>query len=431
MTYRQEMDDLSRHLGQLLVDGGRVPAADLPAALGAHAAVVHLLRDVHGDITHLAGSRLPPHVAEAERNPVALLGHLLRESPTTTDSPLTDTLAARAESPAGERWRAVTRAATLAQHDWIDATPSTRPAGDAAWSEIADVAHLAEGLTVLRADLADSLAGAGRLAEAATMRRASQSGLRLVAHQVAKLAATGPLPAAPDLVPRPPDRVLVVQSPQALPEAFRRLSGMLQSAKDLSPGDVALIAEVAGHGAVAAAQTLSASGDPYGADLLRRHAEQLATVAEGSTRRVAALTPGDQRPLEQAQQVYGHLTSLRRRGESLTAVEASTFARRIPEVTVALSEAAHRQVRGGRWFTPAEGFRLGRPDWTVIVAASQEPRMLEALRTASAQAEHLSQNVNPSPTQSPVHRPPREVLPPALAARPTAPRPAHPRTLRR
>ena len=264
------------------------------------------------------------------------------------------------------------------------------------------------------------------------MRQASQSGLRLVAHEVAKLAATGPLPPAPVLVPRPPDRVLVVQSPEALPEAFRRLSGMLQAAKDLSPGDIALIAEVAGHGAVAVAQSLSANGDSYGADVLRRHAEQLATVAEGSTRRVAALTPGDRRPLEQAQQIYGHLASMRRRGQALTAVEASTVARRIPEVTAALSEAAHRQVRSGRWFTPAEGFRLGRPDWTVIVTAAQEPGMLELLRSAAVQAEGVTHSLTqPSGAFLGSSVPPREILAPALSSRPTQSRLAHPRTLRR
>ena len=425
MSYRHEMSDLAHHLGLLLVNGGQVPAADLPAALGAHAAVVHLLREVHRGLTQAVGGLIELNVSEAERNPVALLGRLLRYSPTITDFPVSDTLAARAQSVAGEHWRAITRAATLAQHHWQDSLPNSRPLADAAWSEIADVAAVAECLTVLRGDLADSLVRTGRRSDAALMRRASESGLRLVARQVSRVAGTGPLPPADDLVPRPPDRVLVVLTPDALPEAFRRLSGMLASVQDLSPADVARIATVTAHGAVAAARAFAAAGDPFGSEVLLRHAERLIPVTRGP-RRVAALTPGEQLPVAQAQQIYGYLQSLDRRGQVLMTVQASAFARRVPEVTIALSRAAHDQVRRGKWFAPAEGYGPGRPDWAVIATLAREPQMLEVLRAAALQAGQATRDWIPSPTPVPPGPAPRESLPPALATRSPPPRLAHP-----
>jgi hypothetical protein len=49
-----------------------------------------------------------------------------------------------ASGRAGQLWREVAKAATLAQHDWYQALPASRPSGEAAWSEAADVATVAE-----------------------------------------------------------------------------------------------------------------------------------------------------------------------------------------------------------------------------------------------------------------------------------------------
>jgi len=424
VSYRADTADLARTLGELLTEGGRVPPGDLPAPLCAHTATIGLLIDVHRDITHASAVPVQPHIAQAERQPIALLGRLLGESPRISDQPVIDALRPTGESAAGERWRAVTRAATLAQHAWTSAEPRSRPTGDAAWSELADVAALAEGLAVLRHDLADSLIDAGRLADADTMRRAAQSGLRIVAAEVRHLAATGRLPVAADLIPPIPTRVLIVASPCALPESFRRLGAMLRTVQDISPAHVELVARAAARGAIGAGHAFERAGDSAGAKVLTEHGRRLATTMGGS-RRLASIAASDPRPLAQAQQIYEYLASIERRARPLTAGEARAYARHIPDVTRALAEAAQAQVLTGRWLAPAD--TTGAVNWTTGAAPKQAANLIHRLQLATAQGNDVTRNLAPpTPEAAATLPPPRETLTAALASRRPAPLPTPP-----
>lgn len=432
MSYRAEMAELSRQLGLLLAAGDQVPAADLPAAVGGHAAVVHLLRTVHGDLTSRVNARDTSILVEAERNPVAVLGRLIHRSPAPILTAPTDVLTAITESVAGERWRACTRAAVLAQHHWSNASSASLPTGNAAWSEMADVAAISEAIAVLRGDLSRSLAKAGRFIEADQLRIGAESGLRLIGHRVRTVAGYGDLPIAPELVPAMAPNVLAVRTAEALPEAYARLASFTAAAGVLSPQDVVLIGRTNALGAITAASALESGGDPYGARVLLKHAERLALVTDNA-RRLACVSAGDPRPRAQAQQLYDYLTTLRRRGRSLTFTEAANYGRRVAQVTAALSTTAQRQVRVGHWLTPRESPGPGRPNWLPIVPGQDEPAMLAALRKAGNEARHPKQGWLPRPAEpEPRYYPaPRDVLGPAIAAHPSTVRPAHPRVVNR
>lgn len=164
MTYRQEMGRLSRALAKLLGEGGTVPMADVPVAVAGQSSVIGLLRAVQADL------------AATEWRGVTNLSTELARQPRVTDQPLTTVLQVEPTSRAGRLWRDVAKAATVAEHDWHQSTLALRPFGAAAWSEIADVAVMAEAVGLLDGDIADSLNKARRWRDAAEF-RASQPGL--------------------------------------------------------------------------------------------------------------------------------------------------------------------------------------------------------------------------------------------------------------
>ncbi len=193
MTYREEAGLVSLTVHELLTDGATAPSADLPAALAGHASLVAMLTELH---THLTDGVRPPRredVTELERRPIALLGKMLKNQPSIIDQPFSDILQSQPAGAAGKAWRELAKSATLAQFEWQHARPETLPRGDAAWSEIADLAYLAEAVAILDVDVADSLSAAGRFSEASRFRAAGTSGLRLAAREVHE---TSPLPAA-------------------------------------------------------------------------------------------------------------------------------------------------------------------------------------------------------------------------------------------
>jgi len=264
MTYRQEMGCLARELGHLLSEGGRVPSIDLPAAVAGHSAVVSLLRAVHADVVR-------PEWTGATR-----LGPPLFNQPTPTLQPLKPTPPGPAATAAGQLWRTVAEWATAAQYEWHQSSLASRPSGKAAWSEVADLAAMAEAVAHLNGDIADSLAEAGRWEDARAL-RSSQPELLDTARKVRLAAATGPLPAASDLRPAGSGEILLVPTPEALPSAMNRLASLVTQAENLPPAQVHLISGVVAETATAAARALRQPGDPAPRALLE-HARRLAAM---------------------------------------------------------------------------------------------------------------------------------------------------------
>ena len=387
---------------------------------------------MHRDVTGSAQRFTPRHVAEAERNPVGLLGRLLADAPRLAPIAPTDALAVPAASPAGRRWQDVTRAATLAAQSWHHAGGG-RPLGEHTTRlELGDLAALTQGVLAATDDLTDALRRAGRATTADTLDQVRSSGLGIAADQTRRHAEAGPLPPLTGPHPPPPRRPLPVRGPGDLPAAFGRLTHLTATAPVLRPRDVELIAQTIAAAAHHAAQTLTtvggrgAPGDVALAEVLHRHADLLARATD-STRRLATIEIADPRPVAQAQAIHQHLAAARRTGTPLAADVARAVAAELPDLATALDATTRRQIDRGTWLTPTDGHTPGRPAWT-RARDGDEPRLVGALRAAHqhlhdpALAPLLPRPVRPA-TVTPR---PRQILTAALTARQ-----AHPRLDRR
>lgn len=426
MSYRQEMARLSRAVGELLARGGAVHADDVRAALAGHSSLVGLLKQVHRDVTGASAVRYQS-ITELERHPVAQLGGWLNRQPWISDQPLSIVLNTESVSRAGELWREVAEAATLAQADWDRSAAESRPTADFAWSEIADVAVLAEAVAVLDEDIADSLAAAGRWRDAVDFRAAARAGLRVTAREVFTLASTGPLPIAADPRPPTPTKVMIGLTPAALPEALGRLDGLLTATTQIPPAQVAAISRVLAETALSAAAALESASPPVVA-ALKEHAARLAAVA-GNARRVAALQPGDRKALAQAEEIHRFLTHRRQRAEPLPIDVADGVARALPEVTASLATTAENQIASHRWVVPQEGST--DVAWGPYRGLDDQPHIIRSLRHAVANNHALvSKSGQLSPTAAAAGPVPRALLAQPLAARSSVTRPALPGTQR-
>jgi hypothetical protein len=398
------MGRLAKDLSRLLIEGGKVPADDVRAAVAGHSSVVGLLRVVQTDLS------------TAEWRGVGELSHKLADQPRVTDQPLTSVLVSPPSSEAGQLWRNVARLATTAQQEWQQSSAASRPFGPAAWSEIADIAAMAEAIGLLDGDIADSLNAVGRWREASDF-RASQFGLIDIAQEVRRLAATGPLPTGPELKPAAVERIVPITTPKTLPDALHALSTLVASANNLPPAQIEQISLIVAEAAKTAAAALRQPADTAPSALLE-HAKRLSAVT-GYSRRIAPLRPGSGKALAQAQLIRQFIAKLNSRGVTLPPVVARNAASTLPSITQALSEAADRQVKTGLWLLSREG--NGPLRWGVSLGSLDEPRMLDKLRRAASHAPHLAEAVDRAPTTVlPKKRPsprPRTVLAGPLAKR--------------
>jgi hypothetical protein len=418
VTYRHDMHHLAVTLARLLHTGDTIAAADLDIAVGAHTATVALLRQVHGDVTGTGQRAGPLHIAEAERHPVGLLGRLLADVPHLSDAAPSQVLATTPVSAVGEQWKAVARSATLAAAGWQSIPATHRPAGDAAWAELADVASLTQGLLAASDDLADSLARAGRDPAAQALRQVGRSGLGVAAEQTRRLAVTGPLLPGPDHVRPPSRRPVAVRSCEDLPEAFRRLTHLIRSAGAISPRDVDVIAQTVAAAAHLGSRVLDMHGDTAAAAVLRRHADLLSRATD-TTRRLATIEPLDRGPVIQAQAIHQHLAAARRRHELPDPGTVQAYAAELADVTTALNDATHREIRRGAWLTPSEHSALDRPHWIPANQTDHAPRIAARLQEA---ATHITSPDAHRVLQRPgqargMPTPPREVLAAAVGQR--------------
>jgi hypothetical protein len=383
MSYRQEMDSLARHLATAIASGEPLRGMDLEAAVAGVNATVNLVRTVHEHVAGPVSRRFPRDLATVERQPVRLLGRLLQDMPALEHAAPTTIQLSPAATQTGAHWRAVARSATLALYHWQTAIPDSRPTGDAARAEMVQVAALTEGLAVAGVDVATHLDAAGQTADAARLRQASTSGLRVVA-AAARQASTGQyLAPVVELRSRPSRAVVIVRRASHVPAALTRLAALVSTADHLTPQHIQLIAGAAGGAALAAGRTLTAAGHPAMATALRVQAEHLAQVAS-SGQTAASVLPGDARPLAQAQQIHYTLADLRRRGVEFEEAEALAVAGALPDVTQALSEGGRRQLDRGGWLVNRHDLGLSAT-WAPWRPGLPEPPLITRLTTG---AEH-------------------------------------------
>jgi hypothetical protein len=373
---------------------------------------------VYGDLVGRVGARSSRDVAEIERRTVQLMGRLLNDLPRLEQAAPTDIQAAPATSQAGLCWRAVAIAATVAQHDWSTATPSTRPTGDRARGEIAQIAELTEGLAAAGEDLAGHLRAAGRTLDAARLHQACTSGLRVAAAAARQASLPEQPPGLAELAHPPSRLVVIVRRPSHLPEALRRLAAHIKSATHLSPQHVQLIARATATAALASNRVLSATGRTEATEALQAHAHLLAQVT-GASKDVASITPSDPAPLAQAQQIYLQLS--RGNAVHLSAGDASKIGDTIPAVTRALADRATRELTRGAWLIRSQAVPGSALTWRRASTATESPLMLARLSAAATQAHVVEQSrtthVNRSPRHpvvvtAPSPRPSRSSLPP-------------------
>ncbi|MBK8075392.1 MAG: hypothetical protein IPK24_07455 [Kineosporiaceae bacterium] len=313
MTYRTNMSELAATLARSITAGSPIPDSDLDVALTGYQATLDLLRGIHRDLTGSSQHATPRLISEAERNPVGLLGTLLADIPRLAPLSPTEALTQPTRSGAGARWQQVTRNAVLAAGAWDAAGPTAHPTGQAAWTELADIAALTQGVLAASDDLATSLTHAGRHSDADAVKMDRQSGLGVAAEHTGRRATTTQPHVTVNLPPRRPPPPAAPQRPRPTrgvppthrPPARRQCRGAR---------DVELIALTIATAAHQGSQPLARTGLPHDAALagvLREHAELLARASD-TTRRLATIAPSDPRPLAQAQGIHQLLAGMRR-----------------------------------------------------------------------------------------------------------------------
>lgn len=442
MSYAVESCALAGGLSRLLAHGStELDSIGYAQALIARSATLTLAADVHREVAGIRRHAVGRTVTDLENHPVAVLGRVLSEQPRPRPQLApTDALNATSLTTAGRQWGAAARHAILAHHEWLTGLRRAW-APVQAWTALADVAALAEAVTVLDRDLTIAATSLGRGEDAAELASAAASGLRLTAAQVQTLARAGPLAAWPiDRIPLERGRVHQVTSTADLPQAQANLVSLLSQTRSLRPEHANQIAIGQARNATTIARTLHELTDRDNGRHIQALADSLDAIARpllaagDRPQRTASLHPADPRPLHQAGELTRHLT---RHGSARPTPGDSTpddisalvsYAGHIRSVVRALTDAAGREVLTGRWLVPSQGAATA---WTPVALGLPEPGLLTALRNAipltddvSATANRISGRSNSS-TKVPLGTPPREALTVALSqaqrVRPTAP----------
>lgn len=416
MGFADHLDELCLGVRDVLVGPVPLDAADLPAAVSAHHALVNLLRQLQPQVTGggdaVTGS-LWSGVEDVETRPVAVLARLLARHPGGLPSAAaaielspTDVQVHRPANDQGARWQRVHRHATVLMGLW-DASVSdrrsvsTRPHGEGEWTLTAHVAGLAEALSVLDHDLGRALALAGEPRHARVLQHAGSSGLRTTAAAVSDLATAGPLPRVQ--VYARVERPLFVGAAQDVhPGQYRLAMLMRRQDVDLHPEDLDLVVRSQYHAARAAAGILTGH-DPAVAALLGDYAEALtrvtpalrrslggrdsaavaqartiatylagwaATASLGATTGAPPATPSASAPPSSEQ-----APSTAADAAPAVVRAAAGFARGVPAVARAMSATGSDRVRNGSWIVdvsatdvrpgagPVGGRSVARPRW--------------------------------------------------------------------
>lgn len=432
MSWRQESAALARELAPLALTGSSawLPPAGLQEAVQARREVLFLLRRVLSDVRAApeqpAGSRTAPArqwsltestVGELRADPVAALERGLREYP----APRGRSTGAAADTPgAAAEWPAVGRRTALATLAWSQVVPAELTAAER-WSVVADVAALAEVVTVLDEDLlaAARLPYRGDPALLRSLESATSQGLALAARESAALAAAGDLPdwdePGRNAAPR---RIMVVGSLLDLPAAQERLVAQLQPPAALSPQSVIQVAAGQARILRATATALLHGERDIARAVWARHLSGLVADGLGAGHQLAA-APG-QYSTAPATQTGEMLRCLRSRagdpadlaGADWGALGAATD--RVPQVLQVLARRAEEAWRSGLWLVPDPDPRhqQGEQRWIPADRVDAEPALCAGLSATAARA-ITGTGARPAPARTGRSgpTPPRELLP--------------------
>ena len=439
--WTQAWHAVGHRVSGLLAHHEPVTPDTLPLAVASHAATVRLLVTVHRDLTHRQGTSKDEWLTlrQLEANPVRALGAALERHPASPGVALSDVLTTNPPPGATRLWHDLARAATVAHQQWSAAAPDSRPRHHQAWSVMADVAAIGQGLAVLDADISRA---ATRMTPAVQAQLntapgvlsdryagAATQGLRAAGERTRHLAEQGPLP---DVAPlrQPRTRPEAVRAPVHVPLAQEAIVELLARADAIAPRDLVLL--------VRAQATLSEHAarrtrNPDLANAARRHAAVLAGV---STRQLATIEPtSDQRSIEQTRALLSYVAKIPPTHADAERI-AAAIARSQPDVIDALHRVGRQQLATGAWLVPNPNERATTSIWTRQSSQpgtppAAQPDLMSRLVDARQHAYDLARTagVNPFPDTAAAVAlaTARQGLPPRHAVHP----PAFPRATER
>lgn len=253
--------DIGHQVANLLQHPEPVTPDLLPLAVASHAATVRALATVHRDLTRRDGPTSTgrpsgaerPTLEQLETNPVKALGIALDRHPSTPGVALSDVLTTNPPPGPARLWHDLARASIVAADQWRTADPASRPRSHQAWSLMADVGAIGQGLAHLDDDIARAATRMsatvqtqlgttpGVLSDRCTA--AATAGLRAAGERTRHLAAQGPLP---DVAPlrQPFVRPAALKVPDHVPLAQDATVELLDRAGTISPRDLTHLARV-------------------------------------------------------------------------------------------------------------------------------------------------------------------------------------------
>ena len=377
----------------------------VPLAVASHATTIRLLVDIHRGLTNrAANARSPaPTVELLETNPVKALGAALERHPATPGVALSDVMTTKPPPGSARDWHDLARASTVAARAWHDAEPASRPQRDQAWSLMADVGAVSEGLAILDLDIARAATrltargqelldvSAGVLSE--RYGSAAVQGLRAAGERTRVLANQGPLPNVAPLR-EPISRANAVRFPAHVPAAQAATIELLGRSGPISPNDLTVLVRAQARLSEHAARLTQ---DPGLADVARQHAVQLAKVIP---RGLSTIEPSsDLRPLQQTQALLTYLRTVRAEHPDAGRI-AAAIARSQPDMVDALYRSSRHQLASGAWLVPNPNERSTTAVWVRQPARTErQPDLVERLVQvrANAHAMAAASGTNPFP----------------------------------
>ena len=404
-TWTRAWHAVGHRVAALVIAPTPVTPDTVPLAVASHATTIRLLVDIHRDLTNRAANARPPAptVELLETNPVKALGAALERHPATPGVALSDVMTTKPPPGSARDWHDLARASTVAARAWHDAEPASRPQRDQAWSLMADVGAVSEGLAILDLDISraatrlnehgQELLGvsAGVLSE--RYGSAAVQGIRAAGERTRTLANHGP---RPDVAPlrEPISRPGAVRLPAHVPAAQAATVELLGRSGSISPSDMAVLVRAQARLSEHAARL---TPDPRLAGLALQHAVQLADVIP---RGLSTIEPAsDLRPLQQTQSLLTYLRTVRAEHPDAGRI-AAAIARSQPDLVDALYRNSRHQLAAGAWLVPNPNERSTTAIWVRQPARTEgQPDLVDRLVQARASAHDLAaaSGTNPFP----------------------------------
>ncbi len=391
MTFADDTLAVAQSLGSLLADGSAdldEPALDI--ALVGRGATLDLARMLYRDVAGTRRHGVGVGVADLEASPVLTLGRLMAQ-PRRIEAPVspTDALATR-HSGTAARWAMLARDAITATNDWPSGHGAVLQPDDA-WGVIADTASIVEAITVLDGDLSGAAGRQGRSHLAAQLMAAHTSGLRSAAAAARSEAALGPLPEQPlDVARAQRPRVVVVRDVDTAVRAQRNVAVLLREARHVRPQHAAQIAIAQARLARALAGGLRS--ESVGHEKLAAQANALVeplALAASRPGRVASLTTGDARPLQQASELVRFVCGGTDLLKAARPEQLATWVVHLATSVLALAGRASLELGRREWLVP-DTREDAAAMWAPHATGGEVPVLVKATREAATLASTLS-----------------------------------------